>query len=102
MLIYLTNTYKERCSQGKMNMCEDLYDAVIEGVVERVRPKLMTVTALIAGLLSIMWGTGTGADVMKRIAAPMVGGMVISSLMELLVLPAIYVIWKGLGLKKEG
>jgi len=68
----------------------------------RVRPKLMTVTAIIAGLLPIMWGTGTGADVMKRIAAPMVGGMVTSSLMELLVLPAIYVIWKGWGLKKEG
>jgi Cu(I)/Ag(I) efflux system membrane protein CusA/SilA len=65
----------------------------------RVRPKMMTVVAIIAGLLPIMWGTGAGADVMKRIAAPMVGGMVTSALMELMVLPAIYFIWKGRELK---
>ena len=102
MLIYLKHAYEKRKAEGKMNSMSDLHEAIIEGSVMRVRPKLMTVTAIIAGLLPIMWGTGTGADVMKRIAAPMVGGMVTSSLMELLVLPAIYVIWKGWGLKKEG
>jgi Cu(I)/Ag(I) efflux system membrane protein CusA/SilA len=82
-----------------MTTLADLYEAIIEGTVMRVRPKLMTVTAIIAGLLPIMWSTGTGADVMKRIAAPMVGGMFTSALLELLVLPAIYLIWKGRGLK---
>ncbi|MDP2690449.1 MAG: efflux RND transporter permease subunit, partial [Deltaproteobacteria bacterium] len=67
--------------------------------VMRVRPKLMTVTAIIAGLLPIMWSTGTGADVMKRIAAPMVGGMFTSALLELLVLPVIFAFWKGRSLK---
>jgi Cu(I)/Ag(I) efflux system membrane protein CusA/SilA len=73
---------------------QDLYDAVMEGAVERVRPKLMTVTAIMAGLLPILWGTGAGASVMKRIAAPMVGGMVSSTLLTLLVIPAIYSLWK--------
>jgi Cu(I)/Ag(I) efflux system membrane protein CusA/SilA len=95
MLIYLKHAYEKRVAEGKMISMSDLHEAIIEGAVMRVRPKLMTVTAIIAGLLPIMWGTGAGADVMKRIAAPMVGGMVTSSLMELLVLPAIYVIWKG-------
>ncbi|MCC6544232.1 MAG: efflux RND transporter permease subunit [Nitrospirae bacterium] len=95
MLIYLKYSYERRKEEGKMNSYEDLRDAIVEGTVLRVRPKLMTVTAIIAGLLPIMWGTGAGADVMKRIAAPMVGGMVTSTLMELLVLPAIYIVWKG-------
>ncbi|MEK6759177.1 MAG: efflux RND transporter permease subunit [Deltaproteobacteria bacterium] len=99
MLIYLNNVYKERVAHGRMNTKEDLREAVIEGTVLRVRPKLMTVTAIIAGLVPIMWATGTGADVMKRIAAPMVGGMFTSALLELLVLPAIYALWKGRGLR---
>jgi len=99
MLIYLKHAYERRKEEGKMNTRSDLHEAIIEGAVMRVRPKLMTVTAIIAGLLPIMWGTGTGADVMKRIAAPMVGGMATSALMELLVLPAIYVIWKGWRMK---
>ncbi len=99
MLIYLNNVYKERVAHGRMNTREDLREAVIEGTVLRVRPKLMTVTAIIAGLIPIMWATGTGADVMKRIAAPMVGGMFTSALLELLVLPAIYALWKGRGLR---
>lgn len=99
MLIYLNNVYKDRVGRGKMNTREDLREAVIEGTVLRVRPKLMTVTAIIAGLLPIMWATGAGADVMKRIAAPMVGGMFTSALLELLVLPAIYALWKGRGLR---
>ncbi len=101
MLIYLDHAYNERVSQGKMTSSADLHEAVIEGTVMRVRPKLMTVTAIIAGLLPIMWSSGTGADVMKRIAAPMVGGMFTSALLELLVLPAIFVLWKERGLKRD-
>jgi Cu(I)/Ag(I) efflux system membrane protein CusA/SilA len=101
MLIYLKHAYERRKAEGRMNTYEDLRDAIVEGTVLRVRPKLMTVTAIIAGLLPIMWGTGAGSDVMKRIAAPMVGGMVTSSLMELLVLPAIYIVWKGWPLRKN-
>ena len=99
MLIYLKHAYEKRKAEGTMSTRADLREAIIEGTVMRVRPKLMTVTAITAGLLPIMWGTGTGADVMKRIAAPMVGGMVTSSLMELLVLPAIYLLWKGWKMK---
>jgi len=75
---------------------------VIHGAVERVRPKLMTVTTTIAGLLPIMWGHGTGSQVMKRIAAPMVGGLVTSTLLTLVVIPAIYFLWKGRKLPAEG
>jgi len=101
MLIYLKNAYEKRKADGKMSTYDDLREAIIEGTVLRVRPKLMTVTAIIAGLLPIMWGTGAGADVMKRIAAPMVGGMITSGLMELLVLPAIYLVWKGRKLRRQ-
>lgn len=101
MLIYLTNAYNERVKGNRMNNMADLNDAVIEGTVLRVRPKLMTVTAIIAGLLPIMWSAGTGTDVMKRIAAPMVGGMFTSALLELIVLPAIFVIWKARSLRKK-
>lgn len=101
MLIYLKYAYERRTEEGRMNTHDDLREAIIEGTVMRVRPKLMTVIAIIAGLLPIMWGTGAGADVMKRIAAPMVGGMVTSSLMELLVLPAIYLVWKGRKLGRQ-
>ena len=72
----------------------DLYDAVVEGAVERVRPKMMTVTAIMAGLLPILWGNGTGASVMKRIAAPMVGGMISSTVLTLVVIPAVYSLWR--------
>lgn len=99
MLIYLKHAYEKRKTEGRMNTPADLNEAILEGAVMRVRPKMMTVVAIIAGLLPIMWGTGSGADVMKRIAAPMVGGMITSALIELMVLPAIYVIWKGRGLK---
>ena len=101
MLIYLDHAYKERWSRGQMNTISDLYNAVIEGAVERVRPKIMTVVAIMAGLLPIMWGAGTGSEVMKRIAAPMIGGMVTSTLLTLIVIPAIYVLWKGIELKRN-
>ena len=77
-----------------MRSFEDLREAVTHGAVQRVRPKLMTVTTTFVALLPIMWSTGAGADVMKRIAAPMVGGLFTSFLMELMVYPAVYTIWK--------
>jgi len=99
MLIYLDQAWAKRKAEGRLNTKADLNEAIMEGTVLRVRPKLMTVSAIIFGLLPIMWSTGTGADVMKKIAAPMVGGMFTSGLLELLVLPAIYAIWKGRQLK---
>jgi Cu(I)/Ag(I) efflux system membrane protein CusA/SilA len=101
MLIYLDQAYKYRMNNGTMNTVKDLYDAVMEGAVDRVRPKLMTVTTTIVGLLPILWGTGTGSQVMKRIAAPMVGGMVTSTILTLLVIPTIYYLWKSFELKRK-
>jgi len=95
MLIYLDHAYKDRISRGEMNTIADLYGAVLEGAVERVRPKMMTVAAIMAGLLPIMWGHGTGSEVMRRIAAPMIGGMVSSTVLTLVVLPVIYYMWRA-------
>jgi len=95
MLIYLDHAYERLRREGAMNSLKDLYAAVIEGAVERVRPKMMTVTAIMAGLLPIMWGSGTGSEVMRRIAAPMVGGMVSSTVLTLVVIPVIYYLWKS-------
>ncbi len=78
-----------------MTGSRDVAAAVHEGAVERLRPKLMTVVAIMAGLAPILWGGGTGADVMKRIAAPMVGGMVTSTLLTLVVIPAVYFLWRS-------
>jgi Cu(I)/Ag(I) efflux system membrane protein CusA/SilA len=94
MLIYLDHAWKARLAEGTRPTVRDLYEVVIEGAVERVRPKMMTVTAIMAGLLPILWGSGTGASVMKRIAAPMVGGMVSSTVLTLVVIPAVYSLWK--------
>ena len=95
MIVYLDEVYDRRMAEGTMVTRADLYMAVWEGAVMRVRPKMMTVTAIIAGLLPILWSTGSGADVMKRIAAPMVGGMVTSTLLTLIVIPVIYEMWRG-------
>jgi Cu(I)/Ag(I) efflux system membrane protein CusA/SilA len=95
MIVYLDEVYDRRKREGTMNTRRDLYDGIIEGAVMRVRPKMMTVTAIIAGLLPIMWSHGTGSDVMKRIAAPMVGGMITSTLLTLIVIPVIYEMWRG-------
>jgi Cu(I)/Ag(I) efflux system membrane protein CusA/SilA len=95
MLIYLDHAWQARAAEGYVRSLRDLYDAVMEGAVDRVRPKLMTVTAIIASLLPIMWSHGTGASVMKRIAAPMIGGMVSSTVLTLLVIPAIYSLYKA-------
>ncbi len=94
MLIYLDHAWAARIAGGRRPSLRDLYDAVMEGAVERVRPKMMTVTAIMGGLLPILWGSGAGGTVMRRIAAPMIGGMVSSTLLTLLVIPAIYSLWK--------
>ncbi len=104
MLIYLDHAWeavKAKCRDaGRSPAVSDLYEAVMEGAVERVRPKMMTVVAIMAGLLPIMWGTGTGSEVMSRIAAPMVGGMISSTVLTLAVIPAIYALVKQWRLKR--
>jgi Cu(I)/Ag(I) efflux system membrane protein CusA/SilA len=100
MLIYLDHAWRARDERGNRT-ARDLHEAIMEGAVDRVRPKLMTVTAIIAGLLPILWGTGAGASVMKRIAAPMVGGMVSSTVLTLIVIPAIYSLWQEAALKRR-
>jgi len=95
MLVYLDEAYERRVREGRMATAQDLREAILEGAVQRVRPKMMTVAAIMGGLLPIMWTTGTGADVMKRIAAPMIGGMVSSTILTLLVIPVIYALWRG-------
>jgi Cu(I)/Ag(I) efflux system membrane protein CusA/SilA len=104
MLIYLDNaftgTIRERREQAQPVTARDLHDAIIEGAVERVRPKMMTVSAIMAGLLPILWSTGTGSEVMQRIAVPMVGGMASSTILTLVVIPAIYAIVKGRSLPR--
>ncbi|HUV14894.1 MAG TPA: CusA/CzcA family heavy metal efflux RND transporter [Acidobacteriota bacterium] len=101
MLLYLDVAYDEAVKKGRMQRLKHLVDAIYQGAVHRVRPKIMTASVIMAGLLPIMWSHGTGADVMKRIAAPMVGGVTTSVAMELVVYPVIYHIWKGWRLKNE-
>jgi Cu(I)/Ag(I) efflux system membrane protein CusA/SilA len=94
MLLYLDAAYERRKREGRIKSFDDLEAATLEGAVQRVRPITMTFLAILMGLLPIMWSSGTGADVMKRIAAPMVGGIVTTALLALLIYPAIYVLWK--------
>jgi Cu(I)/Ag(I) efflux system membrane protein CusA/SilA len=94
MLLYLDLAYERWKKEGKLVTVEDLKDAIMYGAVKRIRPKLMTVGTTLAGLTPIMFSTGAGADVMKRIAAPMIGGIVTSLLLELIIYPAIYLVWK--------
>ncbi|NTU43134.1 MAG: efflux RND transporter permease subunit, partial [Nitrospirales bacterium] len=100
MLLYLDLAYEKWKREGKLNTIEDLREAVMYGAVKRIRPKIMTVSVILAGLIPILYSTGAGSDVMKRIAAPMVGGVVTSTILELLISPAIYMIWKGRRLKE--
>ena len=102
MLLYLDLAYEQWKKEGKMRNADDLRDAIYHGAVKRVRPKAMTAAVIIAGLLPILWSHGAGADVMKRIATPMIGGVVTSTLMELLVYPAIFYIWRSRRLGQNG
>jgi Cu(I)/Ag(I) efflux system membrane protein CusA/SilA len=95
MLLYLNLSHRKWVEQGRLRSRADLEDAIVDGAAHRIRPKMMTVMTILIGLLPIMWGTGAGSDVMKRIAAPMVGGVVTSFILELAVYPAIYAWWKG-------
>ena len=98
MLLYLDNSYERFKSQGRMRDKNDLRSAVHDGAVKRIRPKTMTVAAAFIGLVPLLWASGTGADVMRRLAAPMLGGLFTSFLMELLIYPVIFYIAKGLTL----
>jgi Cu(I)/Ag(I) efflux system membrane protein CusA/SilA len=100
MLLFLDLSYDDAKAKGLLRNKADLVEAIVHGAVKRIRPKAMTVAAAFVGLLPIMWATGAGSDVMKRIAAPMVGGLVTSFLLELLVYPAIYLLWKERSLPK--
>jgi Cu(I)/Ag(I) efflux system membrane protein CusA/SilA len=103
MLMYLDMAYRDAVKAGKMQTKKDLEEAIIHGAVKRIRPKMMTVMAAMMGLMPILWSMGTGADMMKRIAAPMIGGLVTSFIMELLVYPPIYLTWKwNTELKQKG
>jgi copper/silver efflux system protein len=94
MLLFLDLSYADAVRAGRMRSAKDLEEAVVHGAVKRIRPKMMTVMTTFIGLLPIMWSVGRGADLMKRIAAPMVGGLATSFILELLVYPAVYFLWK--------
>jgi Cu(I)/Ag(I) efflux system membrane protein CusA/SilA len=95
MLLYLDLAYEKWKKEGKMRNTDDLRESIMHGAVKRIRPKIMTVSVILAGLIPIMFSNGTGADVMKRIAAPMIGGVVTSTILELVIYPAIYMIWRS-------
>jgi Cu(I)/Ag(I) efflux system membrane protein CusA/SilA len=101
MLLYLSVAWRERRAADRLHDADDLEDAIVEGAARRIRPKLMTVLTMMLGLVPLLWSNGTGADVMKRIAAPMVGGLVSSFALELLVYPALFAFWKGRGLPQR-
>lgn len=101
MLLYLELAYKQWKNGGRLNSMDDLRDAVMYGAVKRLRPKMMTVSVILAGLIPIMFSTGTGADVMQRIAAPMIGGVITSTILTLVIYPAIYMIWRGREFRKQ-
>jgi Cu(I)/Ag(I) efflux system membrane protein CusA/SilA len=100
MLLYLDLAYNQWQKKGRLKTLEDLKEAIMHGAVKRIRPKIMTVSVILAGLVPIMFSHGTGADVMKRIAAPMVGGVITSTVLELIIYPAVYEIWKGRALRR--
>jgi Cu(I)/Ag(I) efflux system membrane protein CusA/SilA len=101
MLLYLDLAHDQWKKEGKLTNIAGLKDAIMHGAVKRIRPKMMTVCVILAGLIPIMFSHGAGADVMKRIAAPMVGGVVTSSILELIVYPAIYLLWRGREFRTE-
>ena len=101
MLVYLDNALKDRREEGRLPGKSDLEVAIMEGSVQRERPKAMTVATIFAGLLPILLGSGVGSEVMRRIAAPMVGGMITAPLLSLLVIPAVYLLWRGPELDRD-
>jgi Cu(I)/Ag(I) efflux system membrane protein CusA/SilA len=101
MLVYLDEVFKRKTDENQMASTSDLQKAIIEGAVDRVRPKIMTVATTLIGLLPVMYGTGAGSQIMKRIAAPMVGGLVSSTIMTLIIIPVIYDVWKIREIKRK-
>ncbi|MGE0369978.1 MAG: efflux RND transporter permease subunit, partial [Candidatus Dadabacteria bacterium] len=101
MIMYLDESYERRVRNGSMKTEKDLDEAIMEGAVQRVRPKMMTVATTILGLMPLMWSMGAGADMVKRIAAPMVGGLVTSTVLTLIIIPVVYSFWKGKELPDE-
>ncbi|MBW2593794.1 MAG: efflux RND transporter permease subunit, partial [Deltaproteobacteria bacterium] len=101
MLVYLDGAFKQKKHENRMNSAKDLEASIIEGAVERVRPKIMTVATTLIGLLPVMYGVGAGSQIMKRIAAPMVGGLVSSTIMTLFIIPVMYDLWKSWKIKPE-
>jgi Cu(I)/Ag(I) efflux system membrane protein CusA/SilA len=101
MLLYLDLAYEEARGAGRLRNVEDLRAAIVHGAAKRIRPKFMTVATMFVGLAPILWSNGAGADVMKRIAAPMVGGIFTSFLLELAVYPALYEVWKWRSIEKQ-
>jgi len=101
MLLYVNQAVAVRAAEGRLADSRQLVDAIIQGAALRVRPIAMTVAVIIAGLLPIMWGSGTGSEVMRRIAAPMVGGMITAPLLSMLVIPAAYLLLRRRELKRE-
>jgi Cu(I)/Ag(I) efflux system membrane protein CusA/SilA len=102
MLLYLDLAFEKWTKEGRMRNVADLSEAIYHGAVKRIRPKIMTAATTFIALVPILWSTGTGADVMKRIATPMVGGVLTSTLLELLVYPAIFYLWRKHTLTREG
>ena len=102
MLLFLDLAYNEAVQKGQLRTAKDLEEAIVHGAVKRIRPKMMTVMTTFIGLLPIMWSVGRGADMMKRVAAPMVGGLATSFILELLIYPAIYFLWKWHVEMKQG
>jgi Cu(I)/Ag(I) efflux system membrane protein CusA/SilA len=104
MIMYLEHAWAERrkraAAEGREPTRQELRDAIVEGALLRLRPKLMTVITVIVGLLPIMWGSGTGSEIMRRIAAPMVGGMVTATVLTLVILPSLYLIVNGWRLQR--
>src|SRR4051794_8902246 len=95
MIVYIDHAFQRRKAAGLINSLDDIIAAHMEGTVQRVRPKLMTVSTMLIGLLPLLWATTTGADVMKRIAAPMVGGLLTSAFLTLELIPVVYTYWRG-------
>ena len=100
MLLYLDNSFARFAGEGRMRTKRDLWGAVHDGAVKRIRPKAMTVAAAFIGLVPLLWAEGTGADTMRRIAAPMIGGLAVSFLMELVVYPVVYYLAKRVQLRR--
>jgi len=101
MLLYLDLSYESAKREGRLRNLADLQEAIVHGAAKRVRPKFMTFATTCIGLFPIMWATGAGSDVMKRIAAPMVGGIFTSFVLELLVYPVIYELWRGVSYREK-